>query len=96
MQTYKDGEFIKDWGEEVTTYFENSKNYILKYGDKAYKVIQITYFIYDNIYIECYLNENYEPLLERRFDKDRPSNETRYLNGNVYGYFYETITNKLQ
>ncbi len=96
IQTFKDEEFIKNWGGETKTYFENPKCYMLKYGNKEYKTIQITYFINDDIYIECYLNEDFETLLERRFDKDRPSNETRKFNGKTYGYYYETITDRLK
>ena len=69
---------------------------MLKYGDKEYKTIQITYFVNDDIYIECYLNEDFEALLERRFDKDRSSSEIRKINDKVYGYYYETITDRLK
>ena len=69
---------------------------MLKHGDKEYKTIQITYFVNDDIYIECYLNEELETLLERRFDKDRSSNEIRKINGKTYGYYYETITDRLK
>ena len=96
IQTYKDKEFIKNWGGETKTYFENPKCYMLKYGDKEYKTIQITYFVNNDIYIECYLNEELETLLERRFDKDRPSSEIRKINDQVYGYYYETITDRLK
>lgn len=96
IKTYKDDSFIKDWGEEASTYFENAKNYLLKYGDKEYKTIQISYFVNNNIYIECYLDENYETLLWRRFDKDRASNEIRNINNIKYGYFYEAITDRLK
>ena len=96
IQTFKDDEFIKNWGGESKTYFENPKYYLLKYGDKEYKTIQITYFVNDDIYIECYLNEDYETLLERRFDKDRLSSEIRNINGKMYGYYYEAITDRLK
>ena len=69
---------------------------MLKYGDKEYKTIQITYFVNNDIYIECYLNEELETLLERRFDKDRSSSEIRKINDKVYGYYYETITDRLK
>lgn len=96
IQTFKDEEFIKNWGGETKTYFKNPKSYLLKYGDKEYKTIQITYFVNDDIYIECYLNEEFETLLERRFDKDRASNEIRNINNKTYGYYYETITDRLK
>lgn len=96
IQTYKDEDFIKNWGGETSTYFAHPKTYLLKYGDKEYKTIQITYFANEDIYIECYLNEDFETLLERRFDKDRPSGETRIINDKTYGYYYETITDRLK
>ena len=96
IQTYKDKEFIKNWGGQTKTYFEQPKTYLLKYGDKEYKTIQITYFVNDDIYIECYLNEDFETLLERRFDKDRTSSEIRKINDQAYGYYYETITDRLK
>lgn len=96
IQTFKDVEFIKNWGGETKTYFKNPKSYLLKYGEKEYRTIQITYFVNDDIYIECYLNEELETLLERRFDKDRSSNEIRKINGKTYGYYYETITDRLK
>lgn len=96
IQTFKDVEFIKNWGGETKTYFKSPKSYLLKYGEKEYRTIQITYFVNDDIYIECYLNEELETLLERRFDKDRSSNEIRKINGKTYGYYYETITDRLK
>lgn len=96
IQTFKDAEFLNDWKEETTIYFDNAKNYILRYGDKKYNTIQISYFDSESIYIECYLDENLETLLWRRFDKDRPSKEVRNLNGSSYGFFYETITDRLR
>ncbi len=89
-------EFVKDWGEVTSTYFDNAKNYLLKYGDKEYKAIQISYFVDENIYVECYLDEKLETLLWRRFDKDRPSSEIRMINNITYGYFYESITDLLR
>jgi len=96
IQTYKDDEFVIDWGEESNTYFDNAKNYLLTYGEKDYKVIQINYLVNENIYIECYLDENYETLLWRRFDKNKVSKEIRNINGVSYGYYYETITDRLK
>ncbi len=94
--TFKDKEFVNDWGEVTSTYFDNAKNYLLKYGDKEYKAIQISYFVDENIYVECYLDEKLETLLWRRFDKDRPSSEIRIINNITYGYFYESITDLLR
>lgn len=96
FETFQDEDFIKNWGLEASTYFEECKNYILKYGENKYNVIQITYFANPDIYIECYLDENLETLLWRRFDKNRESKETRILNGIPYGFFYETITDRLR
>lgn len=95
IQTYKDKEFIKNWGDETSTCFENAKNFILKYGEKEYKVIQISYFICENIYIECYLDENFETILWKRFDKDRESNEIITINNKNYGYYYEIVTDRI-
>lgn len=95
IQTYKDKEFIKKWGDETSTCFENAKNFILKYGEKEYKVIQISYFICENIYIECYLDENFETILWKRFDKDRESNEIITINNKNYGYYYEIVTDRI-
>jgi len=96
IQTFKDEEFVEKWGGAASTYFEKTKSFLLKYGDIEYKVIEISYLVDDNIYIECYLNHDLEPLLQRRFDKNRKSNETRMVNGNIYGFFYDTITDRLK
>lgn len=96
IQTFKDDDFVNKWGGVTNTHFEKTKSFLLKYGDIEYKVIEISYLVDDNIYIECYLDHNLEPLLQRRFDKNRKSFETRMVNGNIYGYFYDTITDRLK
>ena len=68
----------------------------IKDASKYYIITFVMHNQNDDIYIECYLNEDFETLLERRFDKDRPSSEIRKINGQAYGYYYETITDRLK
>lgn len=103
LTTFKDSDFNRLWGIGLdnggqSTIYQDSEEFILQYGDKKFNVYKISYFDGndDELYIEVFLDSNYESLLWRRYDKDRKAKEMKIVNNQSYGFFYECITDRLR
>ena len=103
IKTYKDQVFLDDWGIDgkmayQNNQFTNASEYVLEYEGKKQNVIKISYF--DNgYYVEVFLNQKYESLVWRRYSKKSNkkvfTNETIFLNNEVYDLDYYCITSRL-
>ena len=103
IKTFKDNDFIKDWGYNngfnyQKVKFDNAEDYILEYEGIKQNVIKISYF--DNgYYIEVFLNKNNQSLVWKRYslkeNKKVYTNEIITIDGKVYDLDYYCITSRL-
>ena len=103
IKTFKDEDFLKDWGYNVgfnyqQVKFENAEDYILEYEGNKQNVTKISYF--DNgYYIEVFLNKNNESLVWKRYslkeNKKEYTNDVVTQNNKVYDLDYYCITSRL-
>ena len=111
IQTYKDQEFLNDWGYDKkfiyqACNYENAVDAILEVDGKKLNVIKISYFDPDgsdtdlkHAYFEVLLNQDYDSLMWRRYtkkaDKKELSNEVILVDGIEYDMDYYSITSRL-
>ena len=105
IRTYKDKDFLKDWGynkgaKPQAIEYENAKDYLLEFNGKKIKVIGLAYFESNKEqYCEVFLNEDFESLLWKRYTrvdkKKKRTNRLIIVEGKEYDLDYYCITSRI-